>query len=133
MTRLAERLLEGLSSYLAAGDLRVAIVGLSGEALEVLEGAESLGAAAAIFDPQADPAIHPRLLPWPELAGFQPQVVVIASDEGKEELLSAAASVFDGTPIPHCVLAGLGHQDRTEDSLFEQLEAPALVPSYATG
>ena len=108
MTRLAEQLLEGLSPHVAAGDLRVSILGLSGEALEVLDGAESLGATAAIFDPYADPALHPRLLPWAELVGFQPQVVVIASDEGKEDLLSAAASVLDGTPIPHCVLAGLG-------------------------
>lgn len=133
MTRLADQLLEGLSPYLAAGELRVAILGLSGEALEVLDGAEPLGATAAIFDPHADPAIHPRLLPWAELAGFEPQVVVIASDEGKEDLLSAAASALDGMPVPHCVLAGLAHQDHVEDSLFEQLEAPALVPSYATG
>lgn len=133
MTRPADELLEGLSSYLAAGDLRVAVLGLSGEALEVLDGAESFGAAAAIFDPDAEPGIHPRLLPWAELAGFGPQVIVIASDEGKEDLLSAAASALDGTPVPHCVLAGLGHQGRMEDPLFERLEAPALVPSYATG
>jgi O-methyltransferase len=133
MTRLVDELLEGLSSYLAAGELRVAVLGLSGEALGVLDGAESLGAAAAIFDPDADPGIHPRLLSWADLTDFGPQVIVIASDERKEDLLSAAASALDSTPVPHCVLAGLGHQDRAEDPLFEQLEAPALVPSYATG
>jgi O-methyltransferase len=132
MTRTADELLEGLTRYLAAGDLGVAILGLTGEALEVLGGAESLGAAAAIFDPDAGPGTHPRLLPWAELADFGPQVIVIASDEGKEGLLTAAASALDGSTIPHCVLAGLGHQDR-EDALFEHLEAPALVPSYATG
>jgi O-methyltransferase len=133
MTRMADELLAGLSPHLAAGDLRVAVLGLSGEGLEVLEGAESLGASGAIFDPDAGSGLHPRLRPWGELADFGPDVVAIASDEGKESLLSAAASTLDGTPPPHCVLTGLGHQERVQDPLFEELEAPALVPSYATG
>src|SRR4051812_41327908 len=133
MSALAEELLTGLTEHLACGRLRVAVIGLTAEGLTVVAAAASRGGEAAIFEPGAPIKSHPWAKPWSELASFEPEVVVVAADREKEQLLRAAADVLDGAvPLPHVVLAGLGHQD-VIDPLYEDLEAPALVPSYATG
>jgi O-methyltransferase len=58
-------------------------------------------------------------------------LLVICDDAGKEDLLRQAAQAT-GTPPPRVVLAGTAHLE-FEDAVFAALEAPALVPSYATG
>lgn len=133
MSALEEQLVSELAEHLAAGRTRVAIIGLTREALAVAAAAYGLGGDAAIFDPDPLAGGHPWGAPWPELAASAPDVVVVAADRDKERLLRAAADAFDGTsPLPHVVLSGLGHQE-VRDSVFDELEAPALVPSYATG
>ena len=98
-------------------------------------GCAPLGGAAALaglFDPSV-PSGGEAVRPWAELRDSEAALLVIASDTDKERLLRAAASALDGTREPPTViLAGLAHQEY-RDPLFEQLERPALVPSYANG
>jgi predicted O-methyltransferase YrrM len=133
MTRLADQLTAKVAEYVAAGLTRVAVLGLTAEGLAVTTASSRLGGEVLLFDPDALPTQHRLLAPWRDLAQSSPDVVVIAADRGKERLLRAAADVLDGMlPLPRVVLGGLGHQN-LRDPDFEKLEAPALVPSYATG
>jgi O-methyltransferase len=133
VTHLAQRLLDEVADHLAAGRVDVGVLGLTADGLQVAAGVNAMGGVASMFDPSAEPGSHPDLLPWARLAETAPNVVVVAADSDKETLLRAAAAALDGaSPVPHVVLAGMAHQDRP-DPVFEELEAPALVPSYATG
>lgn len=133
MTVLADQLLVEVAEHLAAGGTQIAVLGLTPDGLALTSGIGRLGGKAMLFDPDVPASQHPGLLPWSELAALKPDVVVIASDRDKERLLRAAADVLDrAVPLPHIVLGGLGHQ-HARDQLFEELEVPALVPSYATG
>jgi O-methyltransferase len=133
LSEFSEKLITEATEALGTGASKVAIVGLSGEALLVAAALEKLGSTVSIFDPRLEESGHPRLSPWTELAPCQPDLVVIAVDREKQTLLKAAAKELDAqAPLPEVVLAGLGHQEEL-DPLFEELEAPALVPSYATG
>ncbi len=132
MSDLLDDLKAQTARKLAAGHTTVAIIGLTAEALTLAAHLKNLGARAAMFDPDP-PATHPALQAWVELAAFEPSLVVVASDRHKERLLLAAAQTLDSQdPLPQVVLAGLAHQEMADKTL-EMLEAPALVPSYATG
>jgi O-methyltransferase len=129
----ARQLCEEAASHLAAGHTEVAVIGLSSEAIEVAAALETLGGHARLFDPDDPDGSHPALEAWAELGSSDLSLVIISSDERKEELLRAAADVLDSkNPLPQVVLAGLSHQE-VHDDLFDELEAPALVSSYATG
>lgn len=133
MSELARQLSEEAATHLAAGRTEVAVIGLCAEAIEVAAALEALGANATLFDPSDPDGSHPALEAWAQLGASGTELVVIGSDERKVELLRAAAEVLDeADPLPHVVLAGLAHQEASE-AAFEELEAPALVSSYATG
>jgi hypothetical protein len=133
MNTLAEALIIQTHAHLAQGRLCVAVIGVSPEAFEVVRAVQEFGGSAEIFDPRERQGAWPQLRPWGELAASEPELVVIAVDEEKELLLRAAADALDDRhPLPRVVLGGLGHQVVAEE-LFEKLEAPALVSSYATG
>jgi predicted O-methyltransferase YrrM len=133
MSELARELSEEAAAHLAAGRTEVAVIGLCSEAIEVAAALEDLGARATLFDPADPDGAHPALEGWGQLRATGASLVVIGSDERKVQLLRAAADVLDGAdPLPHVVLAGLAHQEVAEDA-FAELEAPALVSSYATG
>jgi O-methyltransferase len=130
---VAEKLITEAGEALSAGATRIAVIGLSADALAVAAALQELGGEVSIFDPRPDRDRDLRLTPWGELESTDPDLVVIAVDSEKELLLQASADVLDRRdPLPQVVLAGLAHQEQT-DPLFEDLEAPALVPSYATG
>lgn len=133
MRGIAEELIAGATAALGTGHTRIAVVGLGPEAVEVSAALRNLGGEVAIYDPRESMVGDRRLAPWAQLGTAEPQLVVIANDAEKERLLRAAASVLDANdPLPGVILAGLGQQWRS-DPTFEELEAPALVPSYATG
>jgi hypothetical protein len=126
-------LIEEATAWIAAGRKEVAVIGRGAAAIEVAATLSERGGSVAIFDPELDEGRGPWALPWSELAGLKPSLVVIAGNASKERLLRAAADVLDAQePLPEVVLAGLGHQELKEQA-FTRLEAPALVPSYATG
>lgn len=127
------KLVSDAVAALGAGASRVAVVGFGAEALKLAVTLDELGAEVSIFDPRPGKSDHPRVRSWLELGSSSPDLVVIALDAEKQELLQAAARVLDASdPLPKVVLAGLAHQELA-DPLFQDLEAPALVPSYATG
>lgn len=135
MSELEHELREQLTDQLAHGRRPVAILAASADSITLaadvvrLAGQEGL---AGIFDPDVSEDAWP-LRPWSELAHARAQVLVIASDAGKERLLAAAAELLDPVGhLPEVIIAGTGHQ-RFEDPLFTMLEGPAMVPSYATG
>lgn len=133
MSEMSEALIADAAAALGAGAVKVAVIGLGADALAVTAALEELGGDVSIFDPRPENNAHPRVRQWSELSPSDPDLVVIALDAEKEKLLRAVADVLDKKdPLPQVVIAGLGHQDQM-DLLFEDLEAPALVPSYATG
>ncbi len=133
MSGIADELIAQAAAALGAGRTKVAVIGLGPEALEVMAALQALGGDVKIYDPRPTLAADQRLSAWAQLRRSEPQLVVIARDAEKEELLRAAADVLDeNDPLPQVILAGLGQQGRP-DPIFEELEAPAMVPSYATG
>lgn len=69
---------------------------------------------------------------WDSLFEMRPDLLVIADDARKESLLAAFVEGSPGGEPPETVIAGTAHLDFSDD-LFAELDAPALVPSYATG
>ncbi|WP_157965594.1 class I SAM-dependent methyltransferase [Euzebya rosea] len=68
-----------------------------------------------------------------DLPGAAPTLLVIAHDDAKEAWLLRARDLLDGQrPPPDVVIAGTGHL-AFNDERYARLDAPALVPSYATG
>jgi hypothetical protein len=73
------------------------------------------------------------VLDWTRLDQGSIAYLVVASDEDKEELLRSYVATVDTTgPFPQVILAGIEHL-AYRDALYTELDAPALVPSYATG
>lgn len=84
-----------------------------------------------IFDRVAQPGAGIRGLP--ELADTDHDLLVVGRDAEKADLLIAYRDQVGGArPTVGVVVAGTAHLDFA-DPLFTELEAPALVPSYATG
>jgi O-methyltransferase len=137
MTSFTESLLERtLESVAERNPQRIALIGATSAALGVRARLHATGLSdrlLGIFHPglgQADS--FARALS--ELAEREPDLLVICADTEKEELLLAARDALTGLapPPPEVVVAGAGHLD-FHDPLFAELDAPALVPSYATG
>jgi predicted O-methyltransferase YrrM len=133
MNQLAATLMSQLLKELAQGRHRVAVVGRTAAGIAVAAESRALGCEAWLFDPELLDGEEPWVRGWSELAELRPDVVVIASDLYKEALLRAAADATDDlSQLPSVVLSGLAHQE-LGDAAFADLEAPALVSSYATG
>lgn len=135
MSKLEHDLRAQLTEQLAHGRSRVAILAASPEAIALAADVRRLAgtdALVGIFDPDVSEVAWP-MRPWPELAHARAEVLAIASDAGKERLLTAAAALLDPTgQLPEVILTGTAHQ-QFADPLFAELGAPAMVPSYATG
>jgi O-methyltransferase len=114
---------------------RVALLGFTPAALAIRTrldqaglGARLLGIFAAHQSVESDAA-----RPMAALADLDPDLLVVAADAEKPELLNAYRELAgDRLPPPEVVLAGTAHL-AFRDELFAELDAPALVPSYATG
>lgn len=129
---LARRTLQRIS---ARRSERVALLGFTPAAIEIrarLNAAGLAGCVLGVFDPR--PGEHdgePKpLKALPELA---PDLLVVCANAEKEELLLAYREVGgERAQLPDVVVAGTAHLC-FRDPLFAELDAPALVPSYATG
>jgi predicted O-methyltransferase YrrM len=127
---------QALGRTLSHGSARIALLGLTPLALTVRAQLESAGLGdrlLGIFDPAVLEGGAGQARPWSELLEGSPDLLVVCSDAGKEELLRAYHVGFgDGLQPPEVILAGIAHLT-FQNSLYEELDAPALVPSYATG
>lgn len=73
------------------------------------------------------------LVEWASLDHMNIDYLVVASDEHKESLLrSFTTEVQLPAHLPQVILTGIAHLT-FQDELYTELDAPALVPSYATG
>lgn len=130
---LAERTLERVTER---DFKRIALIGATADALGLRVHLQAAGLAErllGIFDLSRGQA-DGFGLPLTELAKHEPDLLVICADAEKEELLLAARDALSGlTAAPlDVVVAGTEHL-AFRDPLFAELDAPALVPSYATG
>ena len=106
---------------------RVAVAGRTSEAFDLEAIAKSLGHEVTylgIFTMDAGDKLISAL------GDARPDIVVIASDEGKEPLLEAVAAVVE--PAVRLLIAGNGHFE-FRDELFDRVKRDLLIPSFANG
>lgn len=130
------KLREDLERELFGGAGRVGILGLTDVALGLLDGLAVSGFIAAVGgiftqSPKELP-IMPRVpvLPMEGLSRADFDVLVVASDDAKQDLLLAALPYIQGTP--KVIVAGYGHLD-FRDRVYDEERAQLLVPSLANG
>jgi O-methyltransferase len=112
----------------------IAVLGMGEGALAAVAELRRLGMEerlVGVFTP-GEESVSPPAAPWNALGETTHELVVVAVDAGKEKLLRSYASELAGTPAPAVVLAGTEHLE-FHDEVYLELDAPALVPSYATG
>lgn len=131
------KLLEDLEDELTAGARSVAILGLTPTTMRLLASLAAIGvqgAVSAVYAPEAlaNQAIQlgVPVSPFKELTQAQHDVVVVAADAEKEDLILEALPYIQGAP--KVVLAGYGHL-AFRDPVFHEELAQLLVPSLANG
>lgn len=128
---LVTRVLERVTNH---GSRAIALLGFTPAALAVTRSLAAAGLAdriLGIFDNR--PEAQPPARPLAGLAHVDHDLLVIATDAEKAEtLLAYRDAVGERAQPPEVVIAGNAHLG-FRDPDYEQLNAPALVPSYATG
>jgi O-methyltransferase len=132
---LANDLLDQLLTKLVAQPGTILLLGRTAAALRVRAQLFDLGFGEQILgvaDPDVLIADEPWSLGWEEISRHT-DYVVVASDADKERLLSRFTKERGGGDgLPTLLLSGMGHLD-FRDRDYDWTDAPALVPSYATG
>ena len=130
-TELVTRVLERVTSR---GSRAIALLGFTPAALAVRRSLADAGLAdriLGIFDDR--PEAQPPARPLADLAALDHDLLVVAADAEKADMLLAyREAVGERAQPPEVVIAGTAHL-AFRDPDYEQLNAPALVPSYATG
>ncbi len=132
------KLLEDLEQELTSGARSVGILGFTGTTLRLLASLAPCGlmvAVEAVYVPEVDqgetsPLLPVPLRPFKALAEARPDVLVVAADDDKEDLLLAALPFVQGTP--KVIVAGYKHL-AFRDPVFTEELAQLLVPSLANG
>lgn len=131
------KLLEDLEQELTAGARSIGIIGLTGVTLRLLASLAPTGvlADAAVYAPeapvgQASPSLCVPLRPLKSLTQVDHDVLVVAADDEKENLLLESLPFMQGTP--KIILAGYGHL-AFRDPVFHEELAQLIVPSLANG
>ena len=131
------KLLEDLEYELTNGARSVGILGLTGTTLQLLASLALSGlmpSLDAVFVPDevqsTNPPLSVPLRPLEALAERRHDVLVVAADENKEDLLLDALPYVQGTP--KVIVAGYGHL-AFRDPIYRGELAQLLVPSLANG
>jgi O-methyltransferase len=131
------KLLADLEYELNAGPRSVAILGLTSTALHILASLTGTGletAVSAVYVPDVAVAPPPTLrvpvLPFKELTEARHDLLVVADDAEKEDLILGALPYIQGTP--KIIIAGYAHL-AFRDPVFNEELAQLLVPSLANG
>lgn len=131
------KLLDDVQAELLRGAQRLGILGLTPTALRMIESLASSGlltAVEAIYERDLAEDRTPQLAvpvrSFSQLGQVVHEVLAIAADEEKEDILLAALPYIKGTP--KVVVAGYGHL-AFRDATFRQELAQLLVPSLANG
>jgi O-methyltransferase len=130
-------LLADVQQELLAGVQNVGILGLTTTALDLISSLTRSGLLATVeavygeeLSPRGGPQLPVPLRSFAELAQRHHEVLVVAADEEKEDILLAALPYIQGAP--KVVVAGYGHL-RFRNPLFHKELAQLLVPSLANG
>lgn len=136
MTDFAQQLVSRTVERVLRRDARaVALLGLTPATLAVRSALEDAGLGQRVIGIFTDdaPLGDDSVRAVSELATRPHDLLVIGEDAGKAALLNAyRAQVVQQDPPADAVLAGVAHLAFTDPD-FDTLNAPALVPSYATG
>jgi O-methyltransferase len=131
------KLLEDVEYELCRGRYSVGVLGLTPVTTQLLRSLALSGlvqAVQAVYVPDGDPSLtSPLVVPvrrFEALAKTQHDVLVVAADAEKEDLLLAALPHIKG--IPKVIVAGYGHL-KFRDELFHEELSQLLVPSLANG
>jgi O-methyltransferase len=129
------KLRDDLERELLAGSRRVAVLGLTTVTLRLLDALAASGLVSAVegvFTTSTAPTIELRVpvAPMARLGEKDLDVLVVASDEDKQEILLAALPHIQGTP--KVIVAGYGHLEFRE-RIYREEQARLLVPSLANG
>ena len=135
-TRDYVKLLADLEAKLATGATSIAILGLTDVTLRLVDflarttyPATLSGiyvAAASTQDASSSLPVHPMAA----LAETHPDLILVAEDDYKQELLEHARPFIRG--LPSVLIAGYGHY-RFRDSIFDSEVSRLAVPSLANG
>lgn len=130
------KLREDLEHELLHGARSVAVLGLTDVALRLLDALAPSGLVAAVKGIYtASTGDMPGTLclpvqPMPELQHADPDVLVVAADDDKQDILLAALPFVQGTP--KVIVAGYGHL-AFRDRVYGEERGQLLVPSLANG
>jgi hypothetical protein len=108
---------------------RVAIVGWTGAALE-LAARPAFTSGAAVLTGIFAPEPGGEVRPLKEIGAAEPDIVVVAEDAGKEELLEALAAQL--RPATKVIIGGFAHF-AFHDPIFERVQRDLFIPSFANG
>jgi O-methyltransferase len=131
------KLLEDVEREILLGARSIGILGLTVVTFRILASLTPSGLVStigAVYVAKSDGlaeiplSVPPR--PVEALAHNHHDVLVVAADEEKEELLNTALPYVQGTP--KVIVAGYGHL-KFRDPLFQEELAHLLVPSLANG
>ena len=135
MSDFAQQLIDQTVSLMVSRDRRrTVLVGYTPAAITVRAAVSHLGLESrivGILDPNLPDGQHPDVRAWSSVSAAGADLVVICDDAGKEELLRAFLDLSENAETD-VVMAGIAHIDY-RDPLYTELDAPAMVPSYATG
>ena len=130
------KLLEDTEDQLLRSGVTLGILGLTSTTLRLLDALALSGLAKAVtgvYVPHSSDVPHAvsvPVLPFAELARETPDVLTVAADEQKQEIVLAALPFIQGAP--KLIVAGYGHF-AFSDQLYEEERAQLLVPSLANG
>lgn len=129
------KLLGDVEREVLEGARSVGILGLTTTTLRIVESLGRSGLLAmveAVYSAEAgsSPKLAVPVRAFAELDGSSHTLLVVASDEDKEDLLLAALPYIKGTP--KVIVAGYGHL-AFRDPVFRQELTQLLVPSLANG
>jgi O-methyltransferase len=131
------KLLEDTQSELLRGVQPIGVLGLTPTTLNLLGSLAASGLLAAVEAVYATQAggrcgvgLSVPIRHFEELSQVQHELIVIAADEEKEDILLAAMPYLQGAP--KVIVAGYGHLNFRDSLLHEELDQ-LLVPSLANG
>jgi O-methyltransferase len=131
------KLLEDVEYELCRGRRSVGVLGLTPVTTQLLRSLAPSGlvqAVQAVYVPDGDPSLtSPLVVPvrrFEALSKAQHDILVVAADANKEDLLLAALPHIKG--IPKVIVAGYGHLTFRDEIFHEELDQ-LLVPSLANG
>ncbi|OBK95340.1 hypothetical protein A5645_13500 [Mycobacterium asiaticum] len=132
-----DKLIEDLEDQLLSGATRVAILGLTPDTLKIyrhLRASEISDVIDGVYVPHADLkptySVPFNVRPLDEIGLVEYDIIVVAADEDKEELLIGALEYIKGAP--KVIVSGYGHLNY-RDSTYKKVLADLLVPSLANG